>query len=418
MAKICMLVSEDHTTHPIIRRQVPTLIAAGHEVSVLDPCDPAPGRMSRYRRTRVHPVNLQLVGKVVWIFLRRVNERVLGEPWWTVIYFAQMFLTSLRYAGAAFAEGADYYHAHDMQTFLAAIIVGRLKRRSVIYDAHELQSEEGSPTALPNRVMRVIERRLVPLADHLIVPNVSRAKVYTSRCALRAEPTVILNCPPMAEVSRTNVIRERLGLSPATRVVLYHGTFMPGRALEELMRAARAFAPDIVLVMIGRQNRFYEDVLRPLHTLEELDNKVFFVPYVHPDEVLSYVAAADLGVVIYKSIDLNNYLCAPTKLYEYLMAGVPVAVCNFPEMRALLDEFPVGVSFDPDNPESISHSVNDFFSLPMDRLAGIQRSVASARQWFTWEVEGQKLLSLYAAPKAEACPWKGAAAAGPSGRDD
>lgn len=395
MAKICMLVSEDHTAHPIIRRQIPALLKVGYEVSVLDPYGPAlKSQQLSYRRIRVHSVSFRLVGNAVWIFLRRLNERALGEPWWTVIYFAQMYVTSLLYVRAAFFERADYYHAHDLQALLAAIIVGKLRKRPVIYDAHELQSEQGNPAALPNRVMRIMERRLVPLADEVIVPNRSRAKVYVSRCGLQREPTVILNCPPTVEIPRTNMIRERLGLPATTRVVLYHGTLMPGRALEELILSARGFRRDTALIVIGAQNSFFEEVLEPLRRSEKLEDRVFFLPHMGPDEVMGYVASADLGVVIYKNINLNNYLCAPTKLYEYLVARVPVVVCDFPEMRALLQEYPIGQLFDPSDPESIARAVNSFFALSKESSDAVERGIVLARERFTWEAESQKLLEV------------------------
>jgi glycosyltransferase involved in cell wall biosynthesis len=114
---------------------------------------------------------------------------------------------------------------------------------------------------------------------------------------------------------------------------------------------------------------------------------------------MPYVASADLGVVIYKNVSLNNYLCAPTKLYEYIMARVPVVACDFPVMRELLDEYPIGFVFDSDDPVSIADAVNRFFRTDSAQRDEMARTLGHARQRFNWEHESQELLQLLS-PKA------------------
>jgi glycosyltransferase involved in cell wall biosynthesis len=195
-------------------------------------------------------------------------------------------------------------------------------------------------------------------------------------------------------VQRTNRLRERLQLPPSSRIVLYHGALVPGRALEELIVAARGFRESVVLVIVGQQIPFYHDVLEPLWWSEGLQRKVFFLPHVSFDNVMGYVASADLGVVIYRNINLNNYYCAPTKVYEYMMADVPFVACNFPEMQRLLEDYKVGLTFDPDDPSSIAGAVNTFFELDGRQRAEMQRDLRRARERFNWETESQKLVRL------------------------
>lgn len=399
MTKICMLAAQDHTTHPIIRRQVDVLRKAGHTLAVLDPAERQ--HAVPYTWRRVPRVSLQAFGKLVWFFLRRIPSASLGEAWWTFIYFMELLLTNVRYALRATREQADYYHAHELDTLPAALIAGRLRRRPVIYDAHELQSEQGHPGQLIKKLFRAMERRLIPMADQFIVPNQSRARVYVERYGLRHAPTIILNCPPSVPATRANVLRDALGLPASTRIVLYHGTLMAGRALEELLLAARQFEREIVLVVMGQQNAYFRERLQPLCADPQLSERVRFMPFVSPDVVMQYVSSADLGVVIYKNVNLNNFLCAPTKLYEYFMAQLPVVACDFPEMRSVLAEYPVGETFNPDDPASIARAVNAFFAYDAPRRAAVDCALAQARQRFTWEQESQKLLSLFdaAAPQ-------------------
>ena len=120
----------------------------------------------------------------------------------------------------------------------------------------------------------------------------------------------------------------------------------------------------------------------------------FFLAYVPPAEIIDYVASADLGIVIYENVNLNNYLCAPTKLYEFIMMKVPVAACNFPELVELFEHYPVGVTFDPENPKSIAQAINSFFAKHADERSVMDSVLEQARQHFTWENESLKWLSL------------------------
>jgi glycosyltransferase involved in cell wall biosynthesis len=394
-----MLANQDHASHPIIRRQLRTLQSAGYQVTVVDraeqgtmPVVTSPGGA---KVVRVRPVSLGAAAKQVWRVLRRIDEQRLGELWWTLVYFVQLLLTDVRYWATAVHQRADFYHAHDLETLLPAVLASRVRGRPVVYDAHELTSEQGDVRSLRKAVERWLERRLVPRVDYLITPNAPRAEIYARRCALRNPAVVVRNCPPTLEVRRTDLLRQELGVSADTRIVVYHGALIDGRALDNLVTAARAFDNRIVLVLIGADSEYSQTVLEPLAQSVSEPRRVYFVPFVEPDRVLDYVASADLGVAIYKNINLNNYLCAPTKLYEYLMVGLPVVTSNFPEMLELLEQYAVGRTFDPDSPASIANAINTFFETYPRQGPQIQDAVEKARRRFTWERESQKLIEIF-----------------------
>jgi glycosyltransferase involved in cell wall biosynthesis len=169
---------------------------------------------------------------------------------------------------------------------------------------------------------------------------------------------------------------------------------MPGRSLDALITSARYFDDNIMLVIMGEQNAYFREVLLPLASEPDVSDRVSFLPFVAPDRVMDYVGSADLGVVIYSNSSLNNFLCAPTKLYEFIMAKVPVITCNFPVMLEVLAEFPIGTTFEPSDPHSIAGAVNSYFALSRGEQQRIEASLSSARQRFNWERESTALLRL------------------------
>jgi glycosyltransferase involved in cell wall biosynthesis len=393
-----MLIRESPSQHPVVRRQIPSLLRAGCTVTVIDNYrdnNPQHARETpAYLAVHLQPVSLRRWAKLVWVVLRRMLPSS-AEGFWTFFHFLEVLLGAFPMAFAAYRVHATHYHAHDLYSFLPALIAGRLRRVPVIYDAHEFTSEQGDPRSLRNAVERHLEQWLVPRADELIVPSARRGQLYVERYALQKLPKLILNCPPLTTPQYSDVLRQRLQLPPGTHVVLYHGSLLAGRGLEQLILSVHHFDASSVLVIIGSQGEFYRDVLAPLVDSEKLNDRVSFIPYVPPEEMMGYVVGADVGVAIYRNVNLNNYFCAPTKLYEYLMAGVPVVTSAFPELVDFLTEHRVGCTFDPDCPESIAAAVNDVCNTPPPLAEVRARAIELVRHEFNWERESQKLLGIF-----------------------
>jgi glycosyltransferase involved in cell wall biosynthesis len=334
--------------------------------------------------------------RLVWPIVRRIGSSKLDDRFWHWTLWLRMASNAAWQAWAAARVDADCYVAEDLQSAWAALLAARFRRRPVIYDAHEIESEQGCGEAvrIQRRFLQSLERKLVPQVDRLVVPNHLRAAFFTDRYGLRSEPVVVRNCPPAQSAPVGNGLREALGLSASMRLVLYHGAMIPHRALDNLIRSASYLEEGTALVLVGEQGDYFNQVLAPLREAERLQDRVFFLPFVPPEELAPYVASADLGIVIYENVNLNNYLCAPTKLYEFIMMEVPVAVCDFPEMAGFLREHPVGVSFDPRQPRSIADAVNGFLARGADDMLVVQRALEEARQRYTWERESLQWLKL------------------------
>ena len=111
------------------------------------------------------------------------------------------------------------------------------------------------------------------------------------------------------------------------------------------------------------------------------------------DELPSWVAGADVGVIAFQPIERNNLLATPNKLFECLSVGVPVVVSDFPEMRRIVDEARVGAVCDPTSPESIADGVRAV--LAGDRSAWRDACRAAATGRYSWQRQSAVLLGVY-----------------------
>jgi glycosyltransferase involved in cell wall biosynthesis len=239
---------------------------------------------------------------------------------------------------------------------------------------------------------RVLERFLIRRADEVITTGNYRAEYLAKRYKIAA-PTVILNCPPLpAAEAHNRALREKLGLVDDTvPVILYQGGFIKGRGLDKLVLAA-AHLDRGVLVLMGWGDLEVE--LRELVKKKGLERRVYFTEPVAPDRVVYYCMSASVGVVIYQCTSLNNYYATPNKLYEYMHAGLPVVSVDFPAVKEVVEEYRLGCTFDPEEPESIAEAINRVLA-DERQYDTMKKNALEAARIFNWETESRKLLEIY-----------------------
>ncbi len=298
---------------------------------------------------------------------------------------------------AAAEIGPDICHAHDLNTLAPAYLVSRTSGSALVYDSHELSVEMGTtspPARIAKPYFRVYERFFIQRTDAVITVNDSIARTLASWHGI-APPCVIMNCPPLYTARRgLDLLRRDLGLEPGIRIALYHGNFFADRGLEELVVAAGDLPDDVVTVFMGDGS--LEEELKRLVADEGLTDKVLFRPRVPPTEVLPYVVSADVGVVLFRPVEINNQFASPNKMFDYLMAGVPVVASDLPELSRIVNTYGVGTLVNEADPADVARGITEVLDSPhYDEMRKRARAVALER--YNWEKQSQGLLAIYRA---------------------
>jgi glycosyltransferase involved in cell wall biosynthesis len=277
----------------------------------------------------------------------------------------------------------DLYYANDLDTLLAGYLLTRLHRARLIYDAHELYPDlaETSPDFY-RFLLKKVEGYLARRADAVITVNDPIAEILQDRHRLERKPTVVLNCPPFQPVP------ERVNASLPLYKVLYHGLYLPGRNLEGLVLSMR-YVENAQLYLRGYG--MLEGTLRRIVDQNGLRDKVIFLAPVPMSELVPKAAEFDIGIVPYPGnpLNLNSYFCGPNKVFEYLMAGLALAVSDLPELRKIVDQYDVGIVFDPDSPRDIARALAELTEESLQRMQA--NALAAARETFNFEREAEKL---------------------------
>jgi glycosyltransferase involved in cell wall biosynthesis len=314
---------------------------------------------------------------------------------------------------------ADVYHA---KALIALPVIARCARKTsgrFVYDLADLHTEAARLARMPALVRSAIRRRearWVRQAALLTAVSDGVADEAMRRFGVQ-RPVVVLNCPPAWRpdepgAPRSTRLRVALGIPDQRRLVLYQGGFSVDRGIEELVRALETpplgdLDAAVVLMGYGRlRDRLAAEALqRP--------GRLYLLDAVPPDELLEWTASADLGYVGQPPRTLNQRLNLANKLFECIMAGVPVVVAAGTQHCRLVAAEDLGACADIESPASISQVAAALLSAPdeeRERRRAHCRSVALAR--FTWERQQTGLVGAYRALAVGATVGVGTAVAG------
>ena len=296
-----------------------------------------------------------------------------------------------RFVQAGLATGAAVWHCHDLNTLAVGV---RCKRKRpgtrLVYDSHELATERSRMSQRARRRAGRAERRGLRHVDEGIWTTRTRAEYIVRRYGIPF-PTLIHNVPEMLEVKQGWDLHERLDIPADRRILLYQGSIQEFRGIEESIEAV-ALLERCVLVIIGYG--YHRPVLEAEVRRRGLGDRVHFFGPIPNDELLYYTASADVGLCVIRGQSLSYRWSMPNKLFEYMMAGIPVVASDFEEMGRVVREEGVGTVCNPDDPQSIAAAVRAIIDDPAaDARFRAATRVAITR--YNWDHEEQKLLALY-----------------------
>lgn len=335
--------------------------------------------LQAYRLARRHlPMNGRLIRSMKQLAWRYFVDQE--------FYYLKLFYnTASQYTPSVFV-------ANDLPMLPLAKQLAQQCGARLVYDSHELYCEQEFSKREKYRWSE-IEAKYIGACDTVITVNQSIANELEQRYGIR-DVKVIHNAErTLKSPAISQCLHEAFNLSANKKIVLMQGGLSAGRNLETLVNAMRYVQnPNVVLVVLG------EGIL--LHSLEKLAKqrgiagRVYFHSAVPQSDLLEFAAAADVGVIPYQAICLNNHYCTPNKLYEFIAAGLPILATDLPEIRKVVKEREIGLVGDTSSSKKIGSLIDNFFS-DEQQFANWKANVLIVRQLICWEQEEKKLIHIY-----------------------
>jgi glycosyltransferase involved in cell wall biosynthesis len=166
---------------------------------------------------------------------------------------------------------------------------------------------------------------------------------------------VLPNTRYQRTVQPSGRLREIFG----SRVIcIYQGLIAARRNMEELIDAMVEVPDSIGLAIIGSGEAADVEACDRRIEQKGLAGRVQRIPPVSIEEILEWTADADIGLLLYdQSHSLNNRLCAPNKLFEYMMIGLPMIGTRCPGLEPFVAGMNLGELVDSSNSSAIAAAI-------------------------------------------------------------
>jgi glycosyltransferase involved in cell wall biosynthesis len=353
---IVFTVTTDLTHDQRMRRIAGTLAAAGYEVTLLGRQLPSsrPLETLPYRQYRIS-----------CFFIK--------GPFFYLEYNLRLIIWFL-------SHPFDLYGAVDADTALAGIFTSWWRQKPLVYDAHEFFQE------LPEVMHRPRVKKIWTFVERLAFKRARLA--YTVSASLQ-EHFQQKYLRSVGLVRNMPLRQTQVGMAQKTPYFIYQGALNVGRGLECTLEAMQQVPAQLYICGDGPLKAHLITLSQELG----VEEKVIFKGNVEPAALVSLTASAVGGIMLLENTGLSYYYSLANKFFDYVQAGIPQVCVPFPEYLRLNEQHQVALMTQPEVKE-VKEALLTLLK-ETELYARLRNNCLAARQEWSWQAEGQRLIDLY-----------------------
>lgn len=277
------------------------------------------------------------------------------------------------------------FHAHGLKALPVSIFVKFATGSALIYDAHELETEANGLRGKIKDICKIFEKFLIKYSDEVITVSESISKHYSTQYP-NINPLVVRNVPQITnqDLAKSN-LRKKFNILSNDILLLYLGGFIKGRGIELILNSFPSELESYHLAFIG------SGVLeKKIQSSACVQKNIHIHGSVPTNKVIAHAKEADIGLCLIEDLCLSYRFSLPNKLFEYLLAGIPVVVNDLPEQRKFIDKYKCGWVLS--NP---ADDFRDFLKeLTLKEILEKKKGAAKVGEKISWEREVDPYLQV------------------------
>lgn len=279
-------------------------------------------------------------------------------------------------------------HLHDPE-LIPAVPVLRLLGIKVVFDSHEhIAASMTNKPYLP-RAVRGAARRATTLLVSFVDRTASGIVTATPAIAqdFHHERTAVIQNFPILD--QWTEVEE--GARPGGQFV-FIGGITEGRGVFQMLEAIERLGVthDARLKLAGT----VDDELLARMQAHPGWQFTEYVGMLERPELADLLAESTVGLVLFLP-EPNHINAQPTKMFEYMAAGVPVLASDYPLWRELVVTAGAGVVTDPLDVDEIVRAAAGLLEDPLGSAAMGRRGRALVEGTQNWRVEAEHLVEFY-----------------------
>ena len=282
----------------------------------------------------------------------------------------------------------DVYHFHDPELTKVGI---RLKKagKKVIYDVHEDLPRQVYSKPYLKSWMKPLLSKFIEWQENKAAKQFDYILTATSHIRERflkinKNSIDINNYPIIGEFDNSSIKWEE-----KNNQVCYIGGLTEVRGVKEMVSSLEY--NNIKLVLGGT---FYHSSLEEEMKSNKHWDKVEYLGFLDRAQIAEVFQKSKAGLVTLHPI-INYIEALPVKMFEYMMAGIPVITSDIPLWKNIVELNNCGIAVNPLNPKDISDAVKYIINNPEEAEQMGKNGIKAVNEKYNWGIEEEKLFNVY-----------------------
>ncbi len=283
---------------------------------------------------------------------------------------------------------ADIYHLHDPELIPIGLKLKKLGKK-VIFDAHEDLPKQMLSKPYLNRITKKIASFIVTFLEQYTCKKFDAIVTATPYIKAKFLPinsnTIDINNFPIV-----SELENRGSYSNKKDEVCYIGYISKVRGIKEMVQALE-LTDTCRLNLAGTFNdAAIEAEVKSLQGW----SRVNVLGFLDRQAIKALLARSKVGLVTLHPT-LNYIDALPVKMFEYMLAGIPVICSNFPLLEKIVAESQCGLCVNPLNPKEIADAIAYLLTHPDEAEKMGENGKQAVLTRYNWAHEEAKLFQLY-----------------------
>lgn len=279
---------------------------------------------------------------------------------------------------------ANIYHFHDPELLQYAYLLS-LRGKRIIYDAHEDLPKQILTKPYLNSLVKKIFSFLIKKIESFFANSFSGvigATPFITEKFITFNPNVInVNNYPIVEESvilNQNIQKEY--------DLVYIGHISKLRGFNSIVNVSKEL--NLSLAIAG--------VFSPASLQEQIKDRIniSYLGYLNNLQTFELLKKSKIGLVLLSPTE-SYVQSLPVKMFEYLLAGIPVVASDFPLWKEIIQENNCGICVNPESSNEIAAAIEYLIQNQDIAKKMGENGKKMILSEYNWNIEEKKMLSFY-----------------------
>lgn len=282
----------------------------------------------------------------------------------------------------------EIVHANDWDALFVVMDAGLEKNSKIIFDAHELSTEQQSELFLWRILIKPFRnwvfKKYLSEVDKIITVSDSIAMIYEKDYSIK-KISVIYN-------ARNFVKNKFKKVNPKRIKIIHHGAAIRNRSLEKIIELSDLLDDrfKISLMLIPHDNQYFRQLNRLCN--KHSNEKIEIIDFVEYSKITNILIDYDIGIPAIVANNKNHLYALGSKFFDYIMAGLAIAVPPMDAYKEMVEENQNGVVGIDMGINSLANILNN---TPSNQFNRYKRNSLRVAKRLNLEQENKKLKKIY-----------------------